>query len=201
MTNKENFQKTFSKLHASPDILKEVLDMTTNDNAVYAKKKKITVKAVAVAASVILVIGSCSVAYAMDVGGVQRIVQVWIHGEQTDAEITIENGTYDLNYKDAKGKDVHQSGGGVAFDQDGNERPLTEEELLEEINAPEVSYEEDGRVLVYYFNQKIDITDKFKNGICYVRLNVNGETMYLTVKYENGYAMSPHGYIQPYEFN
>lgn len=92
-------------------------------------------------------------------------------------------------------------GGGVAIDKDGTERPLTEEELLDHINQPEVTYEEDGTVWVYYFNQKLEITDKFTNDLCYVKLNSNDETMYLTIKYQNGYAMSQYRYIQPEEFN
>lgn len=59
-------------------------------------------------------------------------------------------------------------GGGVAINPDGTERPLTEEELWDEINAPEVEYEEDGRVVVYYLNQQLDVTDKFVDGVCYV---------------------------------
>ena len=35
----------------------------------------------------------------MDVGGIQRIVQVWIHGDQTDAIFNVENGNYTLDYK------------------------------------------------------------------------------------------------------
>lgn len=90
--------------------------------------------------------------------------------------------------------------GGVAF-ENGKERPLTEEELLEQINMPEVEYEEDGTVWVYYLDQKMEITDKFEDDICYVKIEADGQTQYITVKYQNGYATSPHGYIQPEEFN
>ena len=54
---------------------------------------------------------------------------------------------------------------------------------------------------MYYLNQKMEITDKFKDGVCYVQLNADGETQYITVKYQNGFATSPHGYVQPWEFN
>ena len=53
---------------------------------------------------------------------------------------------------------------GVAY-ENGTERPLTADELLDEINMPEVEYEEDGTVWVYYLNQKMEITDKFENGV------------------------------------
>ena len=136
----------------------------------------------------------------MDLGGIQRIVQVWIHGDQTDATFTVENGSYTLDYKDADGNDVHQGGGGVAI-EDGVERPLTADELLEEINMPDVEYKEDGTVWVYYLGQKMEITDKFQDGICYVQLKADGKTQYITVKYQDGFATSPHGYVQPSEFN
>ena len=201
MTDKEKFQKTFDKLHASPDVLMEVLNMTTNEKVVPVRKRRYIPKVAAAVAALVLVVGSGSAAYAMDLGGIQRVVQVWIHGDQTDATFTVENGTYTLDYKDAEEKDVHQGGGGVAFNADGSERPLTEEELWNEINAPEVSYEDDGKVFLYYLDQKLDITDKFEDGICYIELQVDSKIQYMTIKYQNGYAMSPHGYVQPWEFN
>ena len=174
MTDEEKFQKTFDKLHASPDVLTEVLKMTAKEQVVPMKKKRFTPKAAAAIAAVVLAAGSGSAAYAMDVGGIQRIVQ--------------------------DGNDVSQGGGGVAY-ENGTERPLTADELLDEINMPEVEYEEDGTVWVYYLNQKMEITDKFEDGVCFVQLKADGQTQYITVKYQNGYATSPDGYIQPDKFN
>ena len=139
MTDKEKIQRVFDKLHASPDVLTEVLNMTTNEKSVPIRKKRLIPKVAVAIAAFVLVVGSGSAAYAMDVGGIQRIVQVWIHGDQTDATFTVENGSYTLDYKDADGNDVHQSGGGVAY-ENGTERPLTDEELLEELSMPDVEY-------------------------------------------------------------
>ena len=129
--------------------------------------------------------------------GIQRKIQIWTYGDQTDATIVIDNGSYTLDYTNADGNPVHIGGGGVAYDFWGRERPLTEEELLEQLNSPEVRYKDDGSVWVYYFDQKIDITDKFENGVCFVKLQANNETLYLTVEYQNGYSYSSKGYIQP----
>lgn len=202
MTDKEQFKTIFDKMHASPDVLTEVLNMTIKEKAVPIRKKRFTPKAAAAIAALILAaaVASGSAAYATDFGGIQRIVQVWFHGDQTDATFTVEDGSYTLDYKDADGNDVHRGGGGVAY-ENGTERPLTADELLEEINTPEVEYKEDGTVWVYYLDQKMEITDKFEDDICYVQLKVDGQTQYMTVKYQNGYAMSPHGYVQPEEFN
>lgn len=94
MTDKEKFHKTFEKLHASPEIIMEVLSMT-EENKTNSIRKKHRIPRVAVAVMVmILAIGSGTVAYAKDLGGIQRMIQVWIHGDQTDAVFTADNGTY-----------------------------------------------------------------------------------------------------------
>ena len=158
-------------------------------------------KVAAAAACVAAVIGGAGAAYAADLGGIQRTVQVWIHGDQTNATLVVENGAYTLDYQDANGNAAHRGGGGVVMNPDGTERPATEEELLSEINAPDVSYEDDGRVIVYYLGQALDVTDQFENGVCYVQLQVDGKTQYMTIKYQNGYAISPNSYVQPDKFN
>ena len=169
MTDREKFQKTFSKLHASPDLLTEVMEM--------AEKRRYHIPKVAVAAiACVVILGSGTAAYAMNVGGIQRTIQIWIHGDQTDAQFVVEDGSYTLDYEDENGEAVHRGGGGVAIEDDGTERSLTEEELMEEINSPEVEYEEDGSVWIYYKNQKMDITDKFEDGVCYVELK-DGDTI------------------------
>lgn len=208
MTDKEKFKKTFDKLHASPDVLTEVLNMTANEKVVPIRKKHNLSRVAVAAAALILTLGSGATAYAMDLGGIQRIVQIWIHGDQTSATFTIDNGTYSLDYTDENGKEVHQGGGGVAFNEDGTERPVTDEEIMEHvINTPTVSWEDDGRIWVYYMNQKIDITDKFEDGYCYVKLEAGGETKYMTVKYSDpscgglGYGLSTHAFLQPNEFS
>ena len=194
MTDREKFQKTFSKLHASPDLLTEVMEM--------AEKRRYHIPKVAVAAiACVVILGSGTAAYAMNVGGIQRTIQIWIHGDQTDAQFVVEDGSYTLDYEDENGEAVHRGGGGVAIEDDGTERSLTEEELMEEINSPEVEYEEDGSVWIYYKNQKMDITDKFEDGVCYVELKDGDTIQYMTVKYQNGYALSPERYLTSAEFN
>ena len=97
---------------------------------------------IALAAALLLATGSA--AYAADLGSIQRRVQLWLHGDQTDAVMTVEPGHYTLEYTDENGETQQRGGGGVAFEPDGTERPLTPEELMEHLNAPEVSYEDDG---------------------------------------------------------
>lgn len=193
MTNKERYQRTFMKLHAS-DRIEEVKTMRQTKR-MYMKRY------IPVLAAMVLSFSVATAVYAADVGGIQRIVQIWIHGDQTNAVLEIDEGHYTMTYKDTDGNSHTVSGGGVAFDPDGNDRPVSEEELMEQINAPEVDYREDGSVIVYYHNQSIDITDKFEDSVCRIKIVENRDTLYMTVKYNKGYATSSHGYVNPNHFN
>lgn len=195
MTNKEKYQRAFSVLHASGDCVMEVKFMNR------AAKRYIPRLAVACMA-IVMLLGMMAVAYAADIGGIQRTIQIWFQGEQTDAVLEIQDGEYTLGYQDADGNAQEIHGGGIAIGPNGQERSLTEEEILEELNMPEVVYKDDGSVWVYYQSQKIDISDKFdENGVCYVLLkDVNGDR-YMAIKYDNGYATSSYKYPNPDTFN
>lgn len=197
MTNKEKYKQAFSVLHASDISEGEVKYM-----AKLKKQQKMKLAAAAVAACVI--IGGAGTAYAENVGGIQRTIQLWMHGDQTSATFNFNtnDGSYNLEYQNANGETVSQGGGGVALGPDGSERPLTEDEIMEELNAPDVEYLDDGSVWIYYKNQKIEITDKFdKDNICYVKIENGDETIYMTVKYQDGYTTSPDKYPDPRSFN
>ena len=73
---------------------------------------------------------------------------------------------------------------------------------MEHLNMPEVEYKEDGSVWIYYMEQAMEITDRFnEKNICFIQLKNGAETLYVTVKYQNGYAMSHSAFVQPEEFN
>ena len=197
MTEKERFQRAFAPLHASPDTMTEVMKMTEQKHGKPALRRAATI---GLAAALVLALGS--VAYASDLGGIQRTVQLWLNGEMTDATLTVNEGSYTLRYPDKDGTEREMGGGGVTFEPDGTERALTEEEMLEHLNAPEVEEREDGTVTVYYLDQKLDVTDKFnEDGVCYVQLEGGEKTIYMTIKRGNGYATSTTKYILPSEFN
>ncbi|MVB10483.1 hypothetical protein CAFE_11730 [Caprobacter fermentans] len=196
MTNKEKYKQAFSAIHASDDFSLEVEKMERTKKQ---HKFKTMISFVAVC---VMIVGSATAAYAADVGGIQRTIQLWIHGDQTEATLQFDgNGNYSMDYTDGEGNVKHQAGGGVAFSPDGTEIPASEEELTEQLTAPDVEYEDDGSVWVYWLDQKVAITDKFDNGVCYVKLESGKETLYMTVKYQNGYSTSPHKYPNPSEFN
>lgn len=194
MTDKEQYQRTFGVLHASGDFLKEDFTMKP--------KKHISIRRIGIlCAAVILIFSMATVCYAKDVGGIQRTIQLWIHGDQTSAIMDIQDGQYTITYEDAQGNTHQQGGGGVAIEADGSERPLTEEELMEHLNSPEVEYRDDGSVWIYYMDQAMEITDRFnEDSICFVQLKNGKDTLYVTIKYDDGYAWSPSAFVQPEAF-
>ena len=193
MTNKETYQQAFSVLQTSGDFSMEVEKM-----AMRQKHHKVKTIAAAVAACIVLV-GGAGTAYAANLGGIQRTIQLWINGDQTNATLEINNdgnsSTYTIKIPDENGNSTEITGGGVAMDGDGVERPLTEDEIMEQINQPDVEYEDDGSVWLYYKDRKLDITDRFEDGICYVKLTDGKDVKYLTIKYNDGYAMSDSKYV------
>ena len=195
MIDKQQYQRAFGVLHASGDFLKEDFQMRS-------RKQFSARRIVVLCAVVILVLSMSIVCYAEDVGGIRRTIQIWIHGDQTNAVMDHENGEYTISYEDPDGTLHSWGGGGVAIEPDGSERPLTEAEILEHLSMPEVVYKKDGTVWVYYQNQALEITNLFQSdGVCFVQLKDGEDVLYLTVKYQNGYATSPSGFIQPEEFN
>ena len=117
MTNREKYKQAFSVLRASDDF-----DLEANHMKQTAKQFRLR-KAVVLAAACVMVIGSATIAYAADVGGIQRTVQLWLHGEQTAVTIEFDGaGGYSAEYGDEAGTAHH--GGGVAFEADGTERPI-----------------------------------------------------------------------------
>lgn len=192
MTNKEKYKQAFSVLQSSGEISMEVERM-----AMMNKKAKMRTAAAAAAVCLVLA-GGGGFAYAADVGGIQRTIQLWINGDQTTAEFEYDGeGSYTISYPTEDGEIKEMGGGGIAYEADGTERPLTAEELMEELNSPQVEYKDDGTVWVYYYDQKIEITDQFEDGVCYVKVSHGEETLYMTIEYQNGYTVSPHKYEEP----
>ena len=195
MTNHEKYQRAFSTLHPSRQWNMEGTEMKQT-------RKRYLPRAAVVCAAVILVLALAATAYAADIGGIQRTIQIWMHGDQTDAVLNIEGGEYSLTYTDENGEQHEQFGGGKAFDIFGRERDVTEEEIREYLDMPDVEYRNDGSVWVYYHDHKIEITDKFDDdGVCYVKVSDGGKTYYVTVKYENGHGISEKKFISPDMFN
>ncbi len=192
MTNKERYKQAFSALHSST-----VMPMEMEKIAAVSKKaERRTAAAVLIAC--LLTAGGSGVVYAADIGGIQRTIQLWIEGDQTDVVFTYDtDGTYHLSYQLEDGQSEEVGGGGIAIEDDGSERPLTEKEVLEQLQDPIVKYEENGTVWVYYYDQKIEITDRFEDGVCFVKVSNGEKTLYMTILYQDGWCTSPHRFESP----
>ena len=140
---------------------------------------------------------SAVTAYAADIGGIKRKLQIWLYGDQTTAVLDVHDRQYTLT--DEEGSFI-QGGGGVAIEPDGSERPLTEKEILEHLDQPDLYHKEDGTIWVYYRDQKIEITDMFdESGFCYLELQNGNETLYATIDKRGGMSVSSEKYAQPRE--
>lgn len=193
MTNKEKYQRAFSVLHAS-DRLMEVKAMEKT------KRSKMP-KVFAVCAAVVFIMGMATVAYAADIGGIKTTIQFWVHGAPVNAELSISQDEithYTITYEDSDGETHEQHGGGIAFEPDGTQRELTEEEVMANLEGPDVFFEDDGSVWVYYKNQQIDITNEFnEDGMFYLQLDGDNETWYVTAQSDGSAFVSNDGFYMP----
>ena len=201
MTDREKYKSAVDAVASSRMHKLEASDIMKN------RKTNFRFKGLVIAvAAVVLLLGVCGGAYAADIGGIQSKVQIWFRGEVADITIDIfSNGNsseYVLTFTDADGVEREIHGGGIATDMFGRESPLTEEEILERFNTPEVVYEDDGTVFVYYGNEKTEITNLFdEDGFCYVKLTGGKKPVYMTVRYQDGYATNNSRYVTPKEFD
>lgn len=203
MSNRERYKRAFQALHADNKNWLEAVNMNMErQHTRYSFSRR---AAVAVMIAVLLV-GSLTAAYAADLGGFRRMITLWVRGQATDAQVefyTGEDGGADVNYtvdgdeegtpapasyvvtwKDENGEAHEMAGGGVALERDGTERPLTMDEYLESLDGTEaepIGVDDEGRVTLYWYDQAVDITDRFEDGVCRLTLTHGDETMYFTV--------------------
>lgn len=192
MTNHDRYKQAFSTLHVSSDFHVEVTKMK--------QRKALRLNRIAaLAAALALVIGCMTAAYAADFGGIQEQIRIWMNGQEIDATLTkISDTEYQVTYPDGD-TSFEMYMGGVAIDDAGNVSALGKEDLVDAMNMGEVYEDEDGRVLLSFYDQQVDITDRFdKDGICHIHLEHDGVTTYFTIESNGGggysLASSPDGY-------
>ena len=191
MTNKERYKEAFGVLR--PETEQWEVQPMKNNIRTFKTKRILAVAAVVV----ILAVAAVGV-YAADVGGIQTTLKTWFHGEEVDVDVsTGEDGEYKFEVKDKNGEVTTAfGGGGVEIGLFGKERELTPQEVLD-ANALDVTKEEDGRMMLYYYDQSYDITDLFSaDGKCKVCLAGtgadSGKTVYIEIEKNNagGYGYS-----------
>ena len=193
MTNKERYKQAFSALPSPRKFDLEVGDM------IKMQKKHRKNIAVAAAAACAVIIGGSATAYAADIGGIQEKISVWIFGKETETVMTpTGTGAYSFSYNKDDGSSDSFNYGIADVDADGNITWKPVDDVVSSINETAmVNVDENGRVWVYYYDQKIDITDRFEDDVCYVKVSNGDETLYMTVQYQNGWSASSHKYVEP----
>lgn len=189
MTDKEKYKKAFSVLHASEKISLEAGIMEERRHAYRMKK------ALAACAAAAVMFGSMTAAYAADLGGIQQKITTWIHGEQTELDVTDNGGgSYSYSYTDTDGNVREGGGGGVAIDFFGNETPLPAEDVLKDVGNS-VETDGDGRVWIYYHDKKAEITGLFgDDGICRAALEDGENTAYFKIDSKDVSELGSYGY-------
>lgn len=190
MTNKERYKQAFSTLHPSGRLSLEVEEMA------YIHKKHKTNMAIAAAIACAVIIGGSGTVYAADIGGIQEKLSLWLYGEKTQVNVTesCDDG-YTFTYE-RDGETETIGGGGIIIGEDGTETRMTAGEVAESMNQhASVDADEEGRVWVYYYNQKSDITELFHEDRCLISLSHNGEPVYLEITREKDglYSYSQSG--------
>lgn len=198
MTNHERFKSAYKNVKMPDNLqqnLKEMEEMENNGKAI-----KRTAFIPALLAAAVILAGSGTVCYAADLGGFRTTVNMWINGNKTPAELTEEQpGQFTVRYTDNSGEEQTIGGGGVVIDGNNNERPATADEYLSQLNEnPNVEKTDDGKWILYYKDQKVDITDRFVDGYCHVVLenSETGKKIYCTISEDGSYSTSPNGFIK-----
>ena len=163
MNNKEKYQRSFNTLHLSEDFrekCKETPEESGKGKIMELRSVCGISRAAAAAIAVcFLVVGSVGVSYAADLGGIRTKFGIWMNGSKQDVEVVqIEDGSYIV--RDENG-DQNMGFGGVAIDEEGNEVPMTAEELVGYMNNDcHLEITEDGRYIFSYKNLIEDVTDQ-----------------------------------------
>lgn len=178
MTNKEKYKRAFSALHPSKPI--DLEEYTMKNTKLHVIFRPVA----AVIACAILLFGCATVAYAADVGGIRTTVHVWIHGNARDIDV-VDNGdgSYQFSYTEGA-ESATVFAGGVAFDENGNEIPLSPEEVAQ-ATFDEIGRQADGKIWLYYKSYAFDITQQMTKDGCKLVLDDQGTKVYFDIDAPN----------------
>lgn len=192
MTDRERYQKAFASIHLPEDFVFDP-DRKQSD-----RRHRFRGAIAAACLACAVCIGGMT-AYAADLNGIQRTIQVWLHGDQTTAVIDFnkDNDITHYSMTDRNGKKI--SGGGVKINSDGSESPLSAKEIQNDLNMPHTEVV-NGRNYLYYKDKSIDITDRFDNdGLCYILIKDGDKKLYITAAKSGGCSENPNRYAEKNE--
>ena len=166
--NEERYQRSFNTLHLSDDF-PERLEAKVREEREESKMSTFHGFSRIAAAITICAVtfGVGGICYAADVGGIRTKVELWIHGEKAEVEVEANDTGY--SWTDENGNEY--GFGGMALDDEGNEVPLSAEELAQHMNNDCELRPEKGRMMLYYKNVSADVTDMIEDGRLYVHIS------------------------------
>jgi hypothetical protein len=155
MTNKERYKKAAEIIvpSGSNDFLQNVEGRTMK-----MRSKKIIKTVAAAFAAVILIAATGTGVYAADIGGIQKSVGIWLHGDVADVTIKeVGDGQFEVTYPDGSVRGC----GGMEEDGHGGMRGVSMESMIAQLRTSvECEQDEDGRIWIYIRDHKIDVTDQ-----------------------------------------
>ena len=136
-----------------------------------------------------LVIGVTGGAYAADLGGFRTAVDTWLYGEPVQVEVEeVSEGDFVVHYPDGSTREM----GGVSYDPDGNAIGATEEDIIAQLDDPEIIRDEAGNVKLYYKDLIIDITEDAQDDHAEVKIERGALPLYVTIDWEDAETYTVH---------
>ena len=188
MNNREKYIKASCVIEPSADfaskVLKEAEKMNTQETRTFKPIRYGARRITPIAASLILVFALTVGVYAADVGSFKAAVDSWLYGEATQIQVEkVGEYEYQITYPDGSVRGT----GGAIDDGKGGMRVATPEEVIERIND-EIAVEknDEGRVILYFHDHVVDITDKIdENGIAKVNFKDGVLSTFITIKWNS----------------
>jgi hypothetical protein len=86
---------------------------------------------------------------------------------------------------------VDRQTGGNSFDKDGKPVPFTADDVIDSLDYPEIATI-DGKVIMFYKNEQVDITEDVKDGKAEVTFKPGAMKLSATVDWTDEYTYSVH---------
>lgn len=176
-SNRVKYKKAFSVLHMESPVNLEEANMKN-------RRSPMILKPAAAFGLAAAIFAGSGAAYAADLGGIRTTVEGWFHGGRHTFDVE-ETKKGEYMFTDPETGESF-GGGGIAY-INGKEVQLSPEEVLQ--GSTETSFEktEDGRWMLYLYDQSFDLTDDFRKtdklkvsvttqkGVMYFNLEVDSD--------------------------
>lgn len=191
MNNHERYKKAFDTVKPTKEITAESIMELKEERKMKKGSFGFRRSLVSIVAAVVLLVGVTGGAYATDIGGFKKTVDTWLYGEQVEVEIVEKSeGEFSVIYPNG----YERITGGLSYGPNGEEIPFTAEDVAETLDYPEIDVV-DGRVIMFYRDQSVDITDDVNDdGKAKVVFQPGALKLVVNVEWnsEDSYSVSTH---------